>query len=319
MHSKALSLLKDLAARLGVSRPPEMDLPAAQLGEEKGMNPAISDRLLPEVAELSRKHADRSVPLFLLDRAMIERQNILIAKAVHAFFQSTKTYRKADVETISKYVDEFRAVYLKSPITSNSGGLNFSSGVNLFLMARFLDPGLIVESGVFKGQSSHFLAAACPRASIHAFDPNLTELLYRTPGVTYHEHDWMITEMKCDPASKGLCFFDDHQNQAQRIIQAHGRGFRHVVVDDSWPIETVIGCGWPPLPSIDMVMNNPLAPSEVVKWVEFGKLWTFVNTEEIRELCARTRRLIRAAYEVPTLYRECGIAPTSALKFVELL
>jgi hypothetical protein len=52
------------------------------------------------------------------------------------------------------------------------------------------------------------------------------------------------------------------------IIQAYERGFRHIIVDDSWPIECVIGCGWPPLPSVDMVMNNPLAPGEQVRWVE---------------------------------------------------
>ena len=237
---------------------------------------------------------------------------------MHAFFKSTKTFRGIDVETIARHVGEFRDVYFRSPITINSGGANFPSGVNLFLMARCLKPGLIVESGVYKGQSSYFLAAACPRGKIHAFDPNLAEVMHRMPGVTYYEHDWMSTEIRCGRFERGLCFFDDHQNQALRIVQAHERGFRHVIVDDSWPIETVIGCGWPPLPSVDMVVNNPLAPGETVQWVEMGKLWTFVNTTEIQELCARARRLIKAAYEVPSLYRECGIAPTSAYKFVEL-
>jgi hypothetical protein len=282
------------------------------------MNPCLSESLPLDVAELSRKYADRNVALFLLDRKMIERQNQLIANAVHAYFRSTTTYREVDIETIARHVGEFRDVYLESPITMNSGGANFPSGVNLFLMARCLAPSLIVESGVYKGQSSYFLASACPRAKIHAFDVNLKELSHRTPGVTYHEYDWVTAEMKRDPSSPGLCFFDDHQNQALRVIQAHERGFRHMIVDDSWPIEAVIGCGSPPLPSVDMIMNNPLAPGEVVKWVEMGKMWTFINTEEMRELCARARRLIKATYEVPSLYRECGIAPTSAYKFVEL-
>jgi hypothetical protein len=237
---------------------------------------------------------------------------------VHAFFRSTEAYRHSDVEAIVKHVGEFRDIYFKSPITMNIYGANFPSGVNLFLMARCLAPSLIVESGVYKGQSSYFLASACPRARVHAFDPNLQELCHRTPGVTYYEHDWANSEVKCDPVGTGLCFFDDHQNQAKRVIQAHQRGFRHLIVDDSWPIESVTGCGWPPLPSIDMVMNNPMAPGEVVQWVEPGKLWTFVNTDEIRELCAQARRLIKAAYDVPTLYRECGNAPTSVYKFVEL-
>jgi len=308
-----------LAARSSQSRSPEPSLPAPQPTESANkMNPSLSENLPPDVAELSGKYADRNVALFLLDRKMIERQNLTIAKAVHAFFRSTQTWRESDVETIARHVSEFREVYLESPITMNDYGVNFPSGVMLFLMARCLAPGLIVESGVYKGQSSYFLASACPGAAIHAFDPNLQEVSYHTPGVTYREYDWMNAEMKCDPGSTGLCFFDDHQNQALRVIQAHERGFRHMIFDDSWPIEAVTGCGWPPLPSVDMIMNNPLAPGEVVKWVEMGKIWTYVHSEEMRDLCARARRLIKAAYEVPSLYRECGIEPTSAYKFVEL-
>lgn len=319
MRHKAGALLSSLAARFGTARSSTTNLPSNHTGgDENKMNPSLIESLTPDIAELSKKYADRDVALFLLDRRMIERQNVTIAKAVHAFFRSTKTYRRSDVETIAEYVDEFRDVFRESPITMNKYGANFPSGVNLFLMARCFDPGLIVESGVYKGQSSYFLASACPRAKVHAFDPNLQELSHRTPGVTYHEHDWMNTDVKCDPAGTGLCFFDDHQNQALRVIQAHKRGFKHMIVDDSWPIETVIGCGWPPLPSIDMIMNNPLARGEVVKWVESGKMWTYIHTEEMRELCARARRLIKAAYEVPSLYRECGIAPTSAYKFIEL-
>src|SRR5256885_5380879 len=164
------------------------------------------------------------------------------------------------------------------------------------IMARGLNPDLIVESGVYKGQSSYFLASACPRAKIHAFDPDPQQLVHRTPGVIYHGYDWMNAEVKCHPVGAGLCFFDDHQSQALRVIQAHERGFRHLIVDDSWPIVVVTGCGWPPLPSVDMIMNNPLAPGEVVKWVEAGKIWTYIHTEEMQELCARARRLIQATY-----------------------
>lgn len=308
-----------LVARSSPSRASEPGLPASQPTEGANkMNPSLSGKLPPDIAELCEKYADKNVALFLLDRKMIERQDAVIAKAVHAFFQGTQTYRGPDVETIAKIVSEFRDVFLDSPVSMNLYGANFPSGINLFLMARCLGPRLIVESGVYKGQSSYFLSSACPGAAIHAFDPNLQEVSYRTPGVSYHEHDWMSTQVKCDPPGTGLCFFDDHQNQALRVIQAHERGFRHMIFDDSWPIEAVTGCGWPPLPSIDMVVNNPLAPGEVVRWVESGKLWTYVHSEEMRELCARARLLIKAAYEVPSLYRECGIAPTSAYKFVEL-
>ena len=318
MRDRVVSLLSALRQRLRgsvVSQPGATG--AAPPGEAVKISMALSETLPGGIAHLPQRYADRGIELFLLDRTMVKRQDFAIARAVHSFFQTTATYRDVDVATIARHVAEFRDVYLDSPITKNVYGLNFPSGAMLFLMARCLDPKLIVESGVYKGLSSYVLAAACPRASIHAFDPNLREVEHRSRGVTYHECDWMNVELNC-AGRAGLCFFDDHQSQAVRVVQAHKRGFRHIVVDDSWPIEVVTGCGWPPLPSIDMIMNGPLALGEVVKWVESGKMWTYVHNEEMQQLSARARNLIQSAYEVPSLYRECGIAPKSALKFVEL-
>jgi hypothetical protein len=281
-------------------------------------NPTLLDQLPRDVAKLAKKYSAKNIELFHFNPKMIARQNILIAKTVLKYFQSTDSLRHIDFSSIVAAVDEFRNAFLESPVDGNSGGANFSSGLNLFLMARCLVPELIVESGVYKGQSSYFLSTACPKATIHAFDPNLNEAV-RVPRVIYHANDWMHSQVQCDANVKGLCFFDDHQNQAMRVLQAFERGFRYLIVDDSWPMETITGCGWPPIPSIDMILNNSLELNEIVNWMEFNKMWSYVHTTEMRDLCSRARRLIRAAYEVPSLYRETGIAPTSAYKFVELV
>lgn len=250
---------------------------------------------------------------------MVRRQDFIIAKTLHSFFINTETYRGIEVDVIAKHVSEYRSLWLTNPITENVYGANFTAGLNLFLMTRCLAPQIIVESGVYKGVTSYFLASASPNAKVHSFDPDLSNVHHRILNVTYKAHDWMASKITCDPVGSGLCFFDDHQNQALRVIQAYERGFRHLIFDDSWPMEVVVGCGWPPLPSIDMVMSNSLLPGQAVRWIEFGsKVWTYVHTEEMQALCARARRVIKAAYEVPSLYRECGIAPTSAYKFVEL-
>lgn len=317
MLRRLKTLLRPLAVRLGLRAPLPASVPSPAAVRAPKV-PMQRSELSSADTALYKRHAERSVELFLLDAGMIRRQDRAIARAVHAFFSGTQAFRRISVEEIARVVGQFREVYLQSPITMNSGGANFPSGVNLYLMAACLAPELIVESGVWRGQSSLFLAAACPQAQIHAFDPSLAEVLHRSAGVTYHEHDWMGLEVDCKPGSRGLCFFDDHQNQAVRILQAHARGFKYVVVDDSWPIETITGCGWPPIPTVDMIMGDPLAPGETVNWVEMGKQWTYVHTAEMQDLCAQARRAIRAAYEVPSLYRECGIAPTSAYKFVEL-
>ena len=89
--------------------------------------------------------------------------------------------------------------------------------------------------------------------------------------------------------------------------------------DDPWSMEAVIGCSWPPIPSIEMVMNDTLASNEAMQLTEEGRIGTYVYDQEMQRLCVNARALISAAYEVPSLYRESGIAPTSALKYVELV
>src|SRR5262249_49908920 len=147
---------------------------------------------------------------------MLDRQNLALATRLQRFFQDTDTYRHIAVEDIVRCIVAYREIYLAAPIVHNQYGLNFTSGLCLFVMVRCLGPKMIVESGVSKGLSSSLLASACPTATIHAFDPNLSEVAFASPGVTYHAHDWMDMEIACGPDGRGLGFFDDHQSQALR-------------------------------------------------------------------------------------------------------
>jgi len=174
MRHEILSVLRSLAARCGVGGPfeatvlslrsaavrtglmpsPPVAAPAAAAApapEEKKRNPTLSDDTAGEITELSRKYEERSVTQFLFDARMNERQDLSIARAVHAFFAATDAYRDVDLASIARLVNEFRGVYVANPITMNIYGLNFSSGLMLFLMARCLGPDIVVESGVYKG------------------------------------------------------------------------------------------------------------------------------------------------------------------------
>jgi hypothetical protein len=282
-------------------------------------NPFISDELPEDVAQLYTRYRERRITHFLLGQKNIGRQNTTIAQSVCAFFDRTDSLRGTPSEVLAAQISEFRDVYLNAPITMNNYGVHFSTGLFLFLIARRRDPTLVVESGVYKGLSTYLLSTACPEAELHAFDPNLNELSFRSANATYHSVDWMDCDIRCNPLRSSLVFFDDHQCQARRVIEAYGRGFRHLIFDDGWPIEAVIGCGWPPIPSVDMVMNDYLEMNETVQWIEDGKIWTYVHDQKMQRLCATARALISAAYDVPTLYRESGIGPTSAMKYIELV
>lgn len=275
------------------------------------------EELPKEYAPLAANYATKRIEGFLLSKRMIALQDKLIANAIQKFFSQTGCLHDVGTADLLSTVSEFRKVFLESPITMNVYGANFPSGMNLFCLARHLSPSTIVESGVYKGQSSYFLSAACPRASVLAFDVNLSQVAYRAPRVVFRENDWTETDVSC--SGTGFCFFDDHCNQAERILQAYERGFRYILVDDSWPIEVITGDSWPPLPTIDMIMGDTLDPEESVEWIYASKKWTYVNSRAMSDLCVRARQLIKATHDVPSLYRETGIAPTSAYKFVELI
>lgn len=282
-------------------------------------NPFISEGLSPEVAELSERYKARKITNFLIGQKNIDRQNAVIARSVCSFFDKADSLKGATFDHIFSQIGEFQGIYLNAPVTLNNYGVHFSTGLFLFLIARRQNPALIVESGVYKGLSTYLLSAACPQAALNAFDPNLSELVFRCANAKYHAMDWMDFNIRSSPLQSSLAFFDDHQCQARRVVEAYDRGFRHLVFDNSWPIEAVIGCGWPPIPSVDMVMNDLLAANETVQWIEDGRIWTYQHDQEMQSLCAKARSLISAAYDVPSLYRESGFGPTSAMKYVELV
>jgi hypothetical protein len=271
----------------------------------------IPQELVAQVEQLRARRIDG----FVLSPGMVKQQNARVATTLATFLADTGLVADASIEMLTACVSQYRDVYAAAPVTANSHGVNFPAGLALFVLARCLRPRLIVESGVFKGLSSYLLATAVPDARLIACDPNMRWLRHRMPGVTYHAGDWM--EVDIEASGPALAYFDDHQNQAMRVIQAHRRGFRHLIFDDSWPIETISGCGGPPLPSIDMVMDDTLL-NETVTWIEGESYCTYVHGPQAHALCAKARALIRAAFDVPLLHRDTGVAPTSAMKLVIL-
>ncbi len=277
----------------------------------------LSNVIPPDIAPLAQQYADRAVHLVPLGE-LVARQDAIIAATILDFFQSTTSLRGVTLDQIKSHIADFRPIYLNCPITHNAGGANFTTALNIYMITRCLAPTLVVECGVFKGASSYFLKAASPQARQFSYDPNLAQVVHRTPGVNYSNHDWMRTYVACDTPGTGLCYFDDHQSHATRIIQAHARGFRHVIVDDAWPIE-VPGSGWPPIPSVDMILDNWMKVGESARWIEGTQMWTYTQTEETYRLMETARGLVKGAYDMPSLYRQTGVAPTASGKYVELV
>ena len=135
---------------------------------------------------------------------------------------------------ILNHIDEFASIYSERPIWDNKGGMKAPHLFGVWFMTRKLQPDLIVESGIWKGQSTWLLEMACPQAKLISIDLDLDRREYISDKAIYYdrdfsEQDWSII------TDQSLVFFDDHQNAYRRLQQCKWFGFRHVIFEDNYP------------------------------------------------------------------------------------
>ena len=99
-----------------------------------------------------------------------------------------------------------------------------------------LNPDLIIESGIYKGQGTWFLEQACPNAKIISIDLNLEIREYISKKVTYLDKDFS-EHLWDNITDKSLVFFDDHQNAYQRLQQCKWFGFKNIIFEDNYPVK----------------------------------------------------------------------------------
>ena len=190
-----------------------------------------------------------------------------LARVADEFFEASSMRNEsptAAAGTTRDEVAEFWRTYSSRPFADNRGGSGFHNSFWLYLVTRRLAPSCIVESGVWKGQTTWLLEAASADAEtpadVHGFDLNLGLLEHRSGRAKFHEHDWSEfywnraegnradgSGADVDP-SRALAFFDCHVSHARRIVEAHERGFRHLVFDDNPPARHLYAYGVPGFP-----------------------------------------------------------------------
>lgn len=147
---------------------------------------------------------------------------------------STPEYLKVD--SMLKSVDEFLSLYQGRPILNNGGGMGINHSWALWYLVRNLEPRIVVESGVWKGHSTWLIENAFPTADIFCFDTDFSNLEFHSSHATYIEDDFTTFDWSEVDTTNGLCFFDDHQNELERIKNASWFGFKNIIIEDNWPI-----------------------------------------------------------------------------------
>lgn len=139
-------------------------------------------------------------------------------------------------EQILSALPEFIELYSKRPIKDNSGGMKFNHCFATWFIAKHLSPKFVIESGAWYGQSTWLFENACPSAKIFCLDLNFSRLIYKSKSATYIQHDFSTIDWSDIDPNQTLCFFDDHQNEYQRLKDAYWIGIKHIIFDDNYPV-----------------------------------------------------------------------------------
>jgi hypothetical protein len=201
---------------------------------------------------------------------------------------------KFDLET---EIARFYADYLESPFRDQTGGSRFNNALWLNVIAKALQPTLVVDSGSYTGASSWALSRGAPAAAVFSFDIDLSHLRRRSPGVRYLEADWSTVDWSGQDTSSALCYFDDHIDQARRVLEAAERGVGTAIFDDDLSLGA-----FPPmarkdgaLPKIEFVLDDSLVDGEEIEWTSSGRPRTWrvdrVYLDQARARIALTDRL----------------------------
>jgi hypothetical protein len=138
-------------------------------------------------------------------------------------------------EDLREAIEEFSDLYGERPILDNRGGMGAPGAFALWFAVRWIKPKLVVESGVWKGQTTWLIEQAAPSARLLCIDPILSRLKYRSRTAEYATTDFSQLGLSTADTQEGLVLFDDHQNQLDRLLQAADMGFPHAVFDDNYP------------------------------------------------------------------------------------
>ena len=139
---------------------------------------------------------------------------------------------------IEDHLDEFLNLFSKRPIKNNAGGTLAINLFHVFLTLKKYQPKRIIESGVYKGQTTWLINQILPDTKIICLEPATHVIEYRGTNCKYPTTDFLqLTEenISKEVANETLIIFDDHQDSYTRLLHAHKLGFKVIYFDDNYP------------------------------------------------------------------------------------
>jgi len=140
---------------------------------------------------------------------------------------------------INNEVVNFNILYRNRPINDNHGGMKAPHMFWVYFILKKINPAIVIESGIFKGQSTWLIEQVCPNSKLISIDPGLFKREFISDRADYRtkdflEHNW-LEELGIEGCKNTLAFIDDHQDNYLRLKHAHLNKISHIIFEDNYP------------------------------------------------------------------------------------
>ena len=139
---------------------------------------------------------------------------------------------------IQEYIKEleiFKKIYEQRPVKFNKGGMLFPHMFATYFILKKINPSFVIESGVFKGQSTWLIEKTLPNAKILSIDIDLNQRKYISKKTKYSNKDFKYQDFSNIPINT-LVFFDDHVNHYERLKQAKFFNIKNIIFEDNYNV-----------------------------------------------------------------------------------
>ncbi|MDP2296022.1 MAG: hypothetical protein Q8M24_11245 [Pseudolabrys sp.] len=224
-----------------------------------------------------------------------------LAEPVGQWLSTQRMFDQVESFDVENAIAVFYSDYIASPFRTQGGGSRFNNLMWLNIIAKAMQPLVIVDSGTFTGASAWALAHGAPLARVYSFDVDSTWIKRRSPNATYLQMDWSAFDFMSHESGRSLCYFDDHIDQARRIIEAKDRGFSVAIFDDDFPVTAFapMANGGAALPKIEFLLDDDLLKENELSWLSNGRRYTWRIDRDYFKLAKsailRTERLPNTA------------------------
>lgn len=269
----------------------------------------LTNKLL-SIPGLKIERLNEDFSIFPIDEFSQQRMFNELAESYDNWFERQTILQSVVTFDTLIEVKNFFEAWKKSPFKKQTGSSRFNNLLWLFLISKRYAPKIIIDSGTFEGASAWALKLGCPDAEILSFDIDLSQLKLKAAGVSYFEADWASTARQWNNNDRVLVYFDDHVDQAKRLLEAQHFGCSLVIFDDDYPLTSYFNMAPSPsvLPKVEFVLDPSLQDGQVLKWGSASgavQQWV-VNTEYLK----KARDCIEATERLPFTGLITGIHQT---------